>query len=105
MRDLQKYLDIIGYPVKDKVTGYEGIATSVNFELYGCIIVDVRPKAVTNEKDGTTVPTGHWFDFKRLIKLNEVRVMDAPTFAEYADGTFGNGGDSKTSQRSGPSSR
>ena len=40
---VQKHFKVLGYRVKDKVTGYTGVATSVCFDLYGCVQVTVNP--------------------------------------------------------------
>lgn len=40
---MKKYLDILGHKVSDKVTGFNGVAVSVSFDLYGCIQVVVNP--------------------------------------------------------------
>lgn len=35
--NLNKHMSILGLSVKDRVTGFKGIATVVGFDLYGCI--------------------------------------------------------------------
>ena len=37
-------LKLLGLKVKDKVTGFTGIITSVSFDLYGCIQVIITPE-------------------------------------------------------------
>ena len=83
---MKQYLDIMGYEVKDKVTGFEGVVTSVSFDLYGCIQCVVTPKL---NKDGKKEDS-HWFDYHRLEVTGAERVMPMPAFAvkviEHAKG-------------------
>jgi len=67
--------EILGKHVKDVVTGFAGVATSVSFDLYGCIQVVVTPHAVKDNPDGSS---GKWFDLKRLVALSPKRVMPNP---------------------------
>ena len=69
------YFKILGMPCKDKVTGFKGIATSVSFDLYGCVQVWLTPEVT---EDGKT-PDGVWYDFMRVHATGE-RVMDIPVF-------------------------
>lgn len=70
-----KHLEILGYPVKDLVTGYEGIAVSVSFDLYGCIQVVIVPPSADGD-----VSSGHWFDIRRVMKTSDEKVMESPNF-------------------------
>lgn len=70
-----KHLQILGLVMKDIVTGIEGMVDSVSFDTYGCVQASLRVKV----KDDGTVPTGHWFDVKRLKEVKK-RLMDVPTF-------------------------
>jgi len=73
--NVKKHLDLLGFNVKDKVTGMSGVVTSIGFDLYGCI------QAIVNtgfNKDGE--PRSHWFDIARLEKLSNKRVMDLPDY-------------------------
>jgi hypothetical protein len=74
---MQEHLKLLGFKVKDVVSGLEGVVTSISFDLYGCVQAVVsRP---TN-KDGE-IPESRWFDTKRLVAISEVPVMDVPDFA------------------------
>ena len=80
-------IDLLGYRAKDKVTGLEGVISSVCFDLYGCVQAALTPPA----KDGQ-VPCGQWFDVQRL-EVSSTRVMSPPDFdaralspAEYDSG-------------------
>jgi hypothetical protein len=72
----KQYLKLLGKKVRDCVTGYEGIVTSMSFDLYGCVHGYVDKGY--NEKDERH---GNWFDHKRLIVLEDVPVMPQPSFA------------------------
>lgn len=52
----------LGSKVKDKISGFEGIATGRNVYLNGCIHILVSPKT---DKDGK-LPDGHWIDEPQL---------------------------------------
>ena len=76
---MKEYLNILGHQVRDRVTGFTGIATTVAFDLYGCVQVIVSQPGV-NDK-GETKP-GAWFDFKRLVVDSLIPVMDQPVFQQ-----------------------
>ena len=76
---MDQYIQMMGHKFRDLVTGYEGIAESVSFDLYGCIQVALRPETV-KDKEGPKMPNGQWFDATRLKKISTKRVMEIPTF-------------------------
>lgn len=78
MIEVQKHLSILGKRVRDRVTTYEGVATSVSFDLYGCIQVVVNPGL---DKDRKPLDN-HWFDINRLEILDKKPVMTPPDFIE-----------------------
>lgn len=59
MENIRKHLEMLGYAVRDRVTGLEGIVTSIGFDLYGCIQAvvnlgldkEAQPDFVTGPKD------------------------------------------------------
>lgn len=65
-KDVQSHLELLGYRVKDKVTGVKGVVVAVSFDLYGCIqaLVDVSDKSNYNNK--------RWFDVSRLDTKKQV---------------------------------
>ena len=73
---MDKHIKLLGLRVSDVVTGFEGVATAVSFELYGCVQVVISPP---QDKDGK-IPDGRWFDAKRLKVLCHVPVMEVPDF-------------------------
>ena len=66
----------LGFKVKDKVTGLEGVATSICFDLYGCIQAIVNPGI---DKDGK-IQEVHWYDVNRLNIISDEPVMNQPSF-------------------------
>lgn len=76
MEKLKRHLNLLGFPVQDKVTGAVGVVTSVCFDLYGCIQAVVAPPAGS---DGEP-KDGRWYDIARLEIVDSSRVMPAPDF-------------------------
>jgi len=75
---IQDHFNMLGHKVKDAVTGYEGVATSLSFDLYGCVQVSVTPP-VRKDEDGEKY-YGKWFDVSRLKITSKRRAMDPPDF-------------------------
>ena len=73
---LASHLAILGKQVRDKVTGFHGVAVSVSFDLYGCIQAVVAPAVGQDGK----VPEPFWFDISRLETLSQEPVMPCPNF-------------------------
>lgn len=76
MINLKKHLELLGCRVKDRVTGFTGVATSVTFDLYGCIQAIVNPGVNSDGKIGESM----WFDVSRLEVLDAKPVMARPQF-------------------------
>ncbi len=77
---------MLGLKAKDRITGFEGVITSVSFDVPGCVMAVISPRS---DKPGN-LPEGKWFDVNRL-EVSKVRVMDspakfAPTVREHASG-------------------
>ena len=77
-----KDFHFLGRLIRDRVTGFEGVVTSMSYDLYGCIQAIVTP--VTDEKR-SDLKDSRWFDTKRLTILNDQPVMEVPTF-EFVPG-------------------
>lgn len=75
-------MELLGLRVRDAVTGFEGIVSSVGFDLYGCVQAVVTPP-VRDGKPGD----GMWFDTKRLIVLDKTPVLELPTFEVVPGGS------------------
>lgn len=79
------YFKLLGFRVRDAVTGMEGVVTSISFDLFGCIQAVVQPdidKAKPNE-----IPQGQWYDCKRLTPLADSPVMAVPDFTQPENGS------------------
>ena len=72
--NIKRHLDSLGFVVRDKVTEFEGVVTTLSFDLYGCIQVVVTPPTGSSEKEAK------WFDISRLEFISEEPVMDIPDF-------------------------
>jgi hypothetical protein len=76
MNHTQKHINLLGTRVRDRVTGYSGVVTSIAFDLYGCIQAVVNPGL---DKDGKPIDSG-WFDVGRLEVTETTPVMTRPSF-------------------------
>ncbi len=76
---MKEHMKLLGRKVRDRVTSFEGVVTSIGFDLYGCVQAVVTPFA---EKAKTKVEESRWFDTKRLEVLSRTPVMDVPTFEQ-----------------------
>lgn len=74
-----KDIYLLGLKVRDQVTGFEGVVTSIGYDLYGCIQAVVTPEF----KNGKREDSG-WFDTKRLVVLSKTPVMQVPDFVTVA---------------------
>ena len=75
---IKETFSFLGHPVRDRVRGFTGIATSVSFDLYGCAHVLVTPPHDENRKV-EEVSASAWFDVKRLQKCGDA-IMTPPDF-------------------------
>jgi hypothetical protein len=63
----------LGWKVKDKIHGLEGIVTSVSVDLFGCIQADVH---TGHQADGKPMETRGWYDLNRLELKGKTPVME-----------------------------
>lgn len=75
---MKEAIAFLGFKVRDRVTGFVGVVTSISFDLYGCIQAIVSP-VVTTEKPNE-IADSRWFDVKRLECLEDKPVMEAQSF-------------------------
>jgi hypothetical protein len=75
---MKEHFRLLGFKVRDAVTGFEGVAESVSFDLYGCVQYVVRAEFSKDAKEETM--KGHWFDAKRLTAISGAPVMSVPSF-------------------------
>lgn len=74
---MKEHMKLLGLPVRDSVTGFEGVVTSLSFDLYGCVQAIVTPPS--NDK-GDKIEDSRWFDTKRLKVRSDEPVVPVPTF-------------------------
>lgn len=74
--NVKKHMGLLGLRIRDKVTGYEGVVTSVSFDLYGCIQIIINPG---QDKDGK-LRDQIWLDVARLEVLDTTPVMPVPNY-------------------------
>lgn len=84
------WLSYLGLKVVDRVTGFEGVVSSVSFDLYGCIQAVVTPPVSYTNQDS------RWFDIVRLRVVSDVPVMHTPDFVKGYVLTGNKGCDLKT---------
>lgn len=72
------HLQILGLPVRDKVTKFRGTATSVVYDLYGCIQVSLTPGIDKDGKPGEI----KWYDVARLEVLGTESVVKLPDYSK-----------------------
>lgn len=72
--ELRDCFDLLGFKVKDKVTGMEGVCTSISIDLYGCIQALVNPGLDKDGKHRDQV----YYDVNRLDKTSKKAVMPLP---------------------------
>lgn len=73
---MKEHFKLLGFKVRDVVTGFEGVLESISFDLYGCVQAIV--KGGLDEKG---IPRdGRWFDTKRLVAISDRPVMAIPAF-------------------------
>lgn len=77
---LKKHVDMLGLKCRDKVTNFEGVVSTVSFDLYGCVQLILVPPV---GKDGK-LEEGRWFDIHRLDVMDPTPVMPVPAFAALA---------------------
>ena len=73
---IKEHLNLLGLKVKDCVTNFTGVVSTISFDLYGCVQAIVTPQV---GKDGIK-KDAHWFDVNRLKVLSKDSVMDVPNF-------------------------
>lgn len=88
MLEIKKHLSLLGLKVRDRITGFTGVISTVGFDLYGCIQAIVTPEY---DKEKKELKQGTWFDINRLEILNKTPVMQIPDFyyGEVAKGNKG----------------
>jgi len=71
--------EYMGYPARDRVTGFEGVVTSISFDLFGCVQCALTPPATKDERGKQEHGPCNWYDANRL-QLTGDRVMPLTDF-------------------------
>jgi len=79
---MNEHMKLLGFKVRDVVTGFTGVVSSISFDLYGCVQAVVSP--AINEKG--EIKEGRWFNTKRLEITEGTPVLVAPTFETIPGG-------------------
>lgn len=74
----EKHFELLGRKATDAVTGFQGVITTLSFDLYGCVQAVVTPSV---DKDGK-IKDGQWFDVTRLKLTGKKAVMNVPDFSK-----------------------
>ena len=74
--EVRPYINLLGFKGKDRVTGFEGVITSISFDLYGCVQVILNPGVGVDGK----LKDANWFDVVRVEITSKDPVMRAPDF-------------------------
>lgn len=73
---MDRHLALLGLKVRDKVTKFEGIVTTIGFDLYGCIQALINPGMGPKGE----LRDQHWFDISRIKILDDSSIMDQPNY-------------------------
>lgn len=74
---MESHLKLLGHQVRDNVTGFKGVVTSISFDIVGCIQGWVTPPV--DKKSGAIVD-GRWLDTARLTRLSKSPVYKPSDF-------------------------
>ena len=72
------HLDVLGKQVEDKVTGFKGVATSVCYDVNGCVQVIVKPRV----NEAGDMRDGKWCDIGSIKVIDDDPVLESPDFVE-----------------------
>lgn len=76
MNIINDSLSMLGQKMKDQVTGFSGMVSSINFDAYGCVQALITPPVEKGK-----LSDSQWFDVKRL-NLDGKRIMPQPSFSQ-----------------------
>jgi len=67
MQTERRYVEMyMGYPAIDRVTRFEGVVTSISFDLFGCVQCALTPQATKDESGKQEHGPVNWYDANRL---------------------------------------
>ncbi len=73
---MKNHLELLGYKVRDSVSGIEGVVSSICFDISGCIQGAVKLPAGKDGKMGES----YWVDLKQLEKVSKWPVTAVSTY-------------------------
>ena len=74
----KKYLKMLGHECEDCVVGFNGVATSIGFDLYGCVQISIQPGVVEGKDGKIDYQAGFWLDIKRYKVVSKKPLMKVP---------------------------
>lgn len=74
--NIKKHIELLGFKVQCRVTGFKGVVASISFDLYGCVQAIVNPGTDSSGKIGES----QWLDVNRLKVISKKPVMERPNF-------------------------
>lgn len=80
---LKDHFELLGYSVRDKITGFFGVCGSISFDISGCVQGLILPPA---DPKTMKIEDARWFDTKRLEKINAAVAMEPPDFVSVPGG-------------------
>ena len=78
---IQDHLGLLGYRCRDLLTRFEGVVTSISFDVNGCVQALVL--AGHDDKGGRI---SSWFDTKSLEKISHGPLVRQPNFIDVPGG-------------------
>ena len=73
---IKAHLKMLGHKCKDKITGFSGVVTAVNYDVNGCIQALINPGV---DKEGK-LRDCHWFDVTRIEITSKDPVIKQPNY-------------------------
>lgn len=70
---IKKHVNLLGKKGRDRITGTEGIITSVSFDLYGCVQAIITTQDESKESN-------YWRDVCRIEITDPDRALPLPSF-------------------------
>lgn len=73
---MEKHLTWLGWRVRDRVTKFEGVVSTIGVDLYGCVQAIVVPEVVQDKATGSQkLDDGRWLDVTRIDRIGDAPVM------------------------------
>lgn len=76
----REHLKMLGHKCVDCVAGFNGVATSIGFDLYGSVQVYIQPEVLEGKYGKIENQEGFWFDINRYNFISKKPLMEVPDF-------------------------